>query len=453
MVRYVIRWVPVERATNNVDFRDWMPFGLLFSVTVLLSLVVTGIYRMQLGRDLLDELPMIVRATLVAVGIVMISTVFLPIQQYSRLLIVYAWILASVYIVIGKMILYAVLSRLHGVGWNTRRVLVVGSTPLSKMVMQNLLTRGRHGYQLLGFVHEEPHGSVNGTERIHFGRFKCLGRVDEVDAVVQAWHVDEVIVALPAAQHAQIAQVCAQCEQAGVAVKLIPDLFELRLSQVRVDHLAGIPLIDVRRGDRSRTARWFKRGIDVVLAGSALLVFSPLFLLTALAIKLDTRGTVFISQQRVGKGGRHFAFFKFRSMRIDADQQRAALLEQQGIVAARIFKDRRDPRRTRVGRIIRQLSIDELPQLFNVLRGDMSLVGPRPPLPQEVAQYEPHHFKRLEVMGGITGMWQVNGRSTIESFEEIILLDTYYIDNWSLALDLKILMRTILAVLARTGAY
>jgi exopolysaccharide biosynthesis polyprenyl glycosylphosphotransferase len=236
-------------------------------------------------------------------------------------------------------------------------------------------------------------------------------------------------------------------------VKLVPDLFEMRLAQVRLDHLAGIPLIDVHRTDRSQTAQRIKRGVDIIFAGLALIFFSPVFALTALAIRLDSRGPIFIGQTRIGKGGKPFTFFKFRSMRIDADQLRDALLAQQGAASARIFKDRRDPRRTRVGRIIRQLSIDELPQLVNVLRGDMSLVGPRPPLPQEVAAYEPHHFKRLEVIGGITGMWQVSGRSTIESFEEIIMLDSYYIDNWSLILDLKILLRTILAVLSRTGAY
>jgi lipopolysaccharide/colanic/teichoic acid biosynthesis glycosyltransferase len=162
---------------------------------------------------------------------------------------------------------------------------------------------------------------------------------------------------------------------------------------------------------------------------------------------------VFNRQTRIGKGGKPFAFFKFRSMYVDADKKLAEIAAQRGIVDPRIFKDRQDPRRTRVGRIIRQLSIDELPQFVNVLRGDMSLVGPRPPLPSEVQNYEPHHFKRLEVIGGITGLWQVSGRSSIESFEEIIIMDTYYIDNWSLALDFKILIRTVAAVLSRTGAY
>jgi exopolysaccharide biosynthesis polyprenyl glycosylphosphotransferase len=453
VLRYILRWVPVERSTTSVDLQDWLPFGLVFTLTVLISLVMSGVYRAKLGREILDELLMTIRATLVAVGVLVIVSVFLPIGQYSRLLVVYAWLLASAYVVIGKIMAYALLSRLRGGRLTMRRVLVVGSTPLSKMVMQHLLTRRRQGYQLVGFVHEGPVGTAQYARSQDFGRLRCLGRVEDLDTVIPTLQVDEVIIALPAAQHDRIAQVCAYCEQSQVAVKLVPDLFEMRLSKVSLDNLAGIPLIDVRRGDLSRGALHVKRGIDLVVAGLGLVICAPLFLLTALAIKIDSPGPVFISQQRIGKGGRPFAFYKFRSMRRDADKQREMLLAQQGIVSSRIFKDRRDPRRTRVGRVIRQLSIDELPQLFNVLRGDMSLVGPRPPLPDEVAQYEPHHFKRLEVIGGITGMWQVSGRSTIESFEEITMLDTYYIDNWSLALDLKILLRTILAVLARTGAY
>ncbi|MGH2347679.1 MAG: exopolysaccharide biosynthesis polyprenyl glycosylphosphotransferase, partial [Chloroflexota bacterium] len=233
----------------------------------------------------------------------------------------------------------------------------------------------------------------------------------------------------------------------------VPDLFEMSLSRVHMDHLAGIPLIDVRRTRQGRAARAIKRVLDVVVAGLALLVLSPLLLLIAAAIKLDSRGPILNNQRRVGKGGVEFTFYKFRSMHVNAEQMLDSLIAKKGIADPRIFKDRHDPRRTRVGRLIRRLSLDELPQFFNVLKGDMSLVGPRPPLPHEVALYEPHHRKRLEVIGGITGQWQVNGRSDIESFEEIIMMDTYYIDNWSLALDLKILLRTVLAVLSRKGAY
>jgi exopolysaccharide biosynthesis polyprenyl glycosylphosphotransferase len=458
-LRYVVQWVPVERGLVPVPFRDWIPFGIVFAIVELGSLVFAGAYRAKLGRDLLDEVLAIFRISLIGVGLISIVMAYLPVKLESRLVLVYAWVLLVPMLSLGRLLLNSVLGRLHGSGWNTRRVLVAGTTPLSKMVMQNLLAKRDHGYHLVGFLQEAPQAAISGPpgfaapSRANFGRFTCLGIVSEIEQVVTKWAVDEVIVALPATHHSEIAGICAHCEQANVAVKLVPDLFELSLSRVHMDHLAGIPLIDVQRTHPGRAARAVKRGIDVAIASAVLLLASPLWLLTAVAIKLDSRGPVLNKQERVGKGGKPFTFFKFRSMRVDADKMLESLIAQKGIRDQRIFKDRNDPRRTRVGRIIRRLSIDELPQLLNVVRGDMSLVGPRPPLPSEVATYEPHHLKRLDVIGGLTGLWQVSGRSNIESFEEIIIMDTYYIDNWSLSLDLKILLRTVLAVITRNGAY
>ncbi len=459
MLRYVVQWVPVERGLVWVPFRDWIPFGIVFSVIECMSLIVSGAYRTRLGRDLPDELLDLSRTSLVGIGVISIVTAYLPVKVESRLVIVYSWVLLVALLIAGRILLYMLLTRLHGNGWNTRRVVVAGTTPVGKMVMQNLLTKRNHGYHLIGFLQESA-GSPDDTAAAdassasaNFGRFPCLGNVSQIRDVVGDLAIDEVIVALPATDHDDIAAICAHCEQAEVAVKLVPDLFELSLSRVRMDHIAGIPLIDVERRRHSRVARGIKRALDTVVSGLALLIASPFLLLVALAIKLDSRGPVLYTEQRVGKDGKPFTFFKFRSMHVNANEMLDKLIAESGIVDPRIFKDRNDPRRTRVGRFIRRLSIDELPQLINVLRGDMSLVGPRPPLPSEVANYAPHHFKRLEVIGGITGYWQVSGRSNIESFEEIIIMDTYYIDNWSLALDVKILLRTILAVMTRNGAY
>jgi exopolysaccharide biosynthesis polyprenyl glycosylphosphotransferase len=457
-LRYTVQWVPVEHGTVWVPFRDWVPFGITFSLVELGSLMIAGSYRERLGRDLLDEVLVSCRSSLVGIGVIVIITAFLPIKFPSRLLIVYTWILLIPLLALGRAMLDAGLGRLHRRGWNTRRVLVAGSTPIGKMVMQNLLSSQRNGYELVGFLQGSlPAAGSNTTVplvgRVNFGRFKCLGSVSDLVQVMDEFQVDEVIVTLPATHHGEIADICAHCESAQVAVKLVPDLFEMSLSRVHMDHLAGIPLIDVRRTHPGRAARAVKRGMDLGISCLALLILSPLLLLIALAIKLDSRGPIFNCQRRVGKGGVEFTFYKFRSMHENANQMLDALIAKNGIADPRIFKDRHDPRRTRVGRVIRRMSLDEVPQLLNVLKGDMSLVGPRPPLPTEVATYEPHHRKRLEVIGGLTGQWQVNGRSDIKSFEEIIMMDTYYIDNWSLALDMKILLRTVLAVVSRKGAY
>ncbi|MGH2347611.1 MAG: sugar transferase, partial [Chloroflexota bacterium] len=379
-LRYRVGWVPGGRGTVPVPFADWMPFGLLFGLVAVTSLALSGQYRRRLGRDLLDELPTIMRCTLIAVGAVVILTAVLPIAEYSRLVVVYLWILLIPYLVLGRTLQYGALSHLHGSGWNTRRVLVVGTTTISKMVMQRVLSRRRDGYHLVGFLQESSVSSGAShlalQPRGDFGRSKCLGGMEDLSRVLQERRIDDVICALPARSHEDIAGLCAQCEHAGVAVKLVPDLFELSLSRVRMDHLAGIPLIDVRQWRLGVTARMIKRLIDLVLAALALVLVSPILLAAAAAIKLDSPGPVLANQLRVGKNGKPFTFFKLRSMHVGAEHQREALAEQRGVLTPTIFKDRNDPRRTRVGRFIRKWSIDELPQLLNVLRGDMSMVGP-----------------------------------------------------------------------------
>ncbi len=456
-LRYRADWASAGRETVPVSFADWAPFGLLFSLVTVAALARSGQYRRRMGSDLLDDMPAIVRSTTVAVGVVVLLIAFLPIVEYSRLVVVYTWILLTPYLIVERALLRGAFSRLHGRGWNNRHVLIVGTTTISKMVMQRMLSRRRHGYHVVGFLRESFEftglGSPSGEPYGDFGRFKCLGSVEDLTRVLREGRIDDVICALPAQAHTDIAHLCADCESAGVAVKLVPDLFELSLSRVRMDHLAGIPLIDVRQGRPGFTARLVKRLVDIMLAGAAVATVSPILIATAVAIKLDSRGPILIHQQRVGKDGKLFTFFKFRSMYVGAERHREALAEQLGVLTPCIFKDRHDPRRTRVGRFIRKWSIDELPQLLNVLRGDMSMVGPRPPLPSEVALYQPHHYKRLEVAGGITGLWQVSGRSNIESFEEIVTMDTYYVDCWTLALDFRILLHTVVVVLARTGAY
>ena len=200
-----------------------------------------------------------------------------------------------------------------------------------------------------------------------------------------------------------------------------------------------------------RWREWQKRGLDLLLASLACVALSLVLIAIALAIKLDSPGPVFFRQERVGRDGRRFAMLKFRSMRLDAERYLAALREQNEATGP-LFKMRNDPRVTRVGRVLRRLSLDELPQLFNVLRGEMSLVGPRPPLAAEVAEYEDWHMGRLQAVPGMTGLWQVSGRSEI-AFHDMVRLDLHYIHNWSLVLDLEILLRTIPAVLSSRGAY
>jgi exopolysaccharide biosynthesis polyprenyl glycosylphosphotransferase len=281
---------------------------------------------------------------------------------------------------------------------------------------------------------------------------RALGAVENLPAIIVTERVDLVVITLSWESHREILDIVRECDRQDVQVRIVPDLFQLKLNRMQVENLAGIPLLGIKNRVRIPSGeRLLKRLIDVAVIVIAAPVWIPLFAVTALAIWLEGRGSILYGQARVGKGGRTFQVWKFRSMVENADEMKAQLVEEQGL-DPRHPKLKDDPRITHVGRIIRRVSLDELPQIFNILRGDMSLVGPRPPTPDEVALYEPWHMQRLETRGGLTGLWQVSGRSDVP-FEEMVLLDLYYIENWSLLMDLQILLRTIPRVLLGDGAY
>jgi exopolysaccharide biosynthesis polyprenyl glycosylphosphotransferase len=278
-----------------------------------------------------------------------------------------------------------------------------------------------------------------------------LGPVANLSEIIESEDVHEVIITLPWNYHRRILNVLRECARREVKARLVPDLFQMSLSRVEVGDLGGVPLVEIREIAFSPAALVLKRAIDLTVSLIGLVLLWPVFLLIAIAIKIDSPGPVFFKQVRVGEDHERFEIVKFRTMRKGAEEELAELLpinEADGP----IFKIRDDPRVTSMGRFLRETSLDELPQLINVLRGEMSLVGPRPPIPEEVEQYKPWHTKRLSVPPGITGLWQVSGRSEL-TFDEMVLLDLYYIEHWSPWLDLTLLLRTVPKVLARDGAY
>ncbi len=334
--------------------------------------------------------------------------------------------------------------RKYGIG--VRRVLLVGMGDVGRMVMRTIAARPDFGYQLVGFVDDNPSkGSID------IGPFRALGAIDNCAQILEQSPVDDVIVCLPWQSHRTIKRLLNTCDQAGVRAQVVPDFFQMTRDQMQVDELNGIPLMSKREVVITGWNYVIKRVTDILLAGTAGLILLPLVLMIAAAIKVDSRGPVIFSQTRVGRNGRTFRCHKFRSMVDGADQMvegMASLNEATGP----LFKVREDPRRTRVGSFLRRWSLDELPQLWNVLMGEMSVVGPRPNLPEEVAQYQEWHKKRLLVSPGITGLWQVSGRSDL-TFDEMVLLDVYYVENWNVGVDIGILLRSIPAVLRARGAY
>ena len=431
---------------DSTAFSGYQEVGLLLLALTLTTLHVKGAYRERLSTDVIDEAVVIFSSATIAVAALVVITSMLHQYEYSRGVIVYMWISLIVFLVLGRAVNRSFRGRFHRNGWGARRLLVVGASDAGKIIMQSVMSRPDLGYEIVGFVDHRPLVSL-----ADFGRFRALGGTADIPELVESHRVDDIIVALPASAHNDVWSIVKLCEQSGVGLKLVPDLLETSLSRVQVDDIAGIPLFDVREMPLRRAAWVGKRALDLVLGTIICLASLPVVAVLALLIKLESKGPAFIVQERVGQNGRHFKCLKLRTMRVDADQVLDSLLDRNQH-SGPIFKMRDDPRCTRVGRHIRRLSLDELPQVGNVVLGDMSLVGPRPPLPREVELYDSWQLRRLETKPGMTGIWQVSGRSDL-SFDEMVMMDIMYVDNWSLSLDLKILLRTFVAVLAARGAY
>jgi exopolysaccharide biosynthesis polyprenyl glycosylphosphotransferase len=285
----------------------------------------------------------------------------------------------------------------------------------------------------------------------HCGDVPCVGYAGEIRDVLDREFYDTVLIVSTAFDHDILSRIIADLRGRDVDIQLSSGLLDVTTSRVLIREVSGVPLITIRGVAFTPMRRFVKRTFDLVLGGLIVLVGMPLWLLVMLAIKLDSPGPVFYRQQRIGHGGQPFGMLKFRSMRADAEAVRAELAEENQATGP-LFKIRDDPRVTRVGRWMRRLSIDEFPQLINVLAGEMSLVGPRPPLPGETHEYSDYHWRRMEVLPGMTGLWQVSGRSSL-TFDEMIRLDLLYIENWSVGFDLGLMLRTVPAVLSARGAY
>ena len=442
-VRYDLRWF--LDIAYDAPLSAYLPFLILYVILTPLFFVVDGVYRTW-PRSWMDQVYRITNSTAkVTVLMLAITFVFRP-RYYSRAMLIEVGLLTILLLALVRGAEGLAIAYLRRRGIGIKRVVIVGAGEIGRTVMRTIVARPDLGYRVVGFVDDNPEKGYT-----DIGRFKALGPLDNLPAILDEERPDEVIITLPWMYHRKIMGIVRECERRRVRPRIVPDLFQMSLTQVNVEDLGGVPLIGVRTVAISKGALLVKRLIDVTVAAVGLVLCAPLFLLIALAIRLDSPGPIIFRQTRVGLRGRHFEMYKFRSMHVGAEEQQDMLADLNEADGP-IFKIRDDPRLTRVGRILRRLSLDELPQLVNVLRGEMSLVGPRPPIPAEVEKYQEWHKKRLEAPPGMTGLWQVSGRSRL-SFDEMVLLDIYYIENWSLWLDFKILMRTIPKVLLGEGAY
>jgi exopolysaccharide biosynthesis polyprenyl glycosylphosphotransferase len=327
-----------------------------------------------------------------------------------------------------------------------QKVLIIGSGVIATRLTEQLRTHSQFGLDCIGFLDDDPHPH-------RWSDMPHLGGLDDLPAVLDRHDVDRVAIAFSRASHEELLVALRACRDRRVAVDIVPRLFEFLDNAPGMAQMGGLPLISVAVPRLSRASRALKRGLDLVGGILAVLVMSPVLALIAIAIKLESPGAVMFRQTRVGRGGRPFEVFKFRSMYADAENRKGELVALNDKDDGVMFKIHADPRVTRVGRILRRTSLDELPQLFNVIRGEMSLVGPRPLILVEAQSLrEDWHARRMDLRPGMTGPWQVAGRSDL-SYQEMLRLDYSYVAGWTLARDIEMLLATIPAVLSGRGAY
>jgi exopolysaccharide biosynthesis polyprenyl glycosylphosphotransferase len=414
----------------------------IFSLTWVLVLVLFSAYDGRRNFRVTDEFSAFTFGSLLA-AVTIAGLLYLTFRDFSRALFA-LFILIAYFMMAAVRLIYRLHFRFQAAnGIQVRRVLIIGAGKIGKKLAGNVDEFNQIGMQLVGFLDDDPK---------KFGKENILGTVDEARRVIEEYRVDDVVMALPLRAYSRSNQLAVELHNLPVRVWVVPDYFSLALNQAGVDNIAGIPMIDLRAPALNDYQRVLKRAFDLIVSILGTPFFLPFIGLIALAIRLDSSGPVFFHQPRVGENGRIFKMIKFRTMVEDAEQMRHIVedVNEQGKIIQN--KSRHDPRITRIGSFLRRTSLDETPQIFNVLRGDMSLVGPRPEMPHLVDQYEPWQRARFAVPQGMTGWWQINGRSD-KPMNLNTEDDLYYVKNYSIWLDLKILARTVWVVVRRKGAY
>lgn len=419
----------------------WTPF-------LLLSLRFCGMYDTRTRLRTLDRLPRIFGAVNAYIISFLLVSFLLNTSVMARGYIVFFWVLCVLFILAGRTVLHILLSISGITDVVIRDTLIVGSGQVGKEVALKLVKHKTFGLNPVGFIDDDP--LYTEFKEPALSDLRVLGGLKDFCRILKDFEIEKVIIAFTNATSEQLLDLASKCNKRGVECSIVPRLFEVITNEIVVNEIGGIPLIRLREKKIEGISHIIKTIEDYVLTTAILLLTWPLLAASAIAIKLDSPGPVFFRQKRLGKNGKCFNCLKFRSMVENAEEIQDEIMDLNEAEGP-LFKIKDDPRITRVGKWIRKFSIDELPQLFNVMAGHMSLVGPRPPIPDEVSQYKEWHKQRLNVKPGITGLWQVNGRSN-SPYDEMIKYDLYYIERWSPWLDMKIIMRTVTAIFKCDGA-
>ncbi len=426
-----------ETAVVRPPLEQYVAFLLLYAALIPLFCQSQGLYRTPRTRSALDESFSVFKAVLLA-SLLLASFIYLSgAKEISRLWVGLSGLLNVATLAAWRLWKRRAVERRVAQGFGARNVLIVGAGKIGQALAQHLEQNKQWGYVFKGFLDQN-----------HNGDHRLLGCIEDLPQAARAQFADEVFITIPSEREV-VKKVAFEARRHRLNVKVIPELYDGLGWNAPLCYLGEFPVMELHREPIPALGLFVKRALDIVLSAAALIALAPVFVLLALAIKLDSRGAALYRSRRVGKKGRIFVCYKFRTMVQNADALKDRLRdgnERRGP----FFKIADDPRVTRLGRFLRKYSLDELPQLFNVLKGDMSLVGPRPHPLDDFERYNLEHLRRLDVKPGITGLWQVTARQD-PSFETNMALDLEYIQNWSLGFDLKILVKTIPAVLRAEG--
>ncbi|MBI5091312.1 MAG: sugar transferase [Candidatus Hydrogenedentes bacterium] len=438
--------VGADPAVFIVSFREHLSYFVMYVLVWCVFAVDQRLFMSHREDTLRSQLIAVLKTAVIALVFSVLLVLWFT-QHMERVFIAYYGAATLVSLVCFRLMMRLALWSLRTKGFNYRQILVVGCNERSRHLLDIILHRARYGFHVAGILDDDPERMklFEGMQVTYAGNFQKL------EELLVSKVIDEVYITLPVRSHYETIQSMAYlCEGIGVPVRMIADLFPLRIATSTVRHFEDVPVLSLSAVPEAQAQLTVKRFIDLAVSSTLLVAGSPVFLMIALLIKLESPGPVFFLQERVGLNQRRFKMIKFRSMVVNAEARQKEL-EAMNEADGPVFKIRNDPRITRIGGFIRKYSIDEFPQLINVWRGQMSLVGPRPPIPAEVEKYSWDQRRRLSVKPGMTGLWQISGRSDV-SFKEWVELDLQYIDSWSNFEDFRILMRTFQAVIKGRGA-
>ena len=427
------------------SFSEYIRFVLYFLPIWIIIFTIEGLYNLQNPKRGINEMYAIVTSVSTAIAVMVMWLFLSRMTFFSRLVIVYSWLLSILLVYMGRSIirLIQIICFKNNIG--TQKLLIIGNKKICYDLIASIKNDPSLGYKLCGIVTVD-------NQQIQSENIKILGNVNDLETIYKKYKFDTIITTDPALSTEKMNKILDFCDYHKISLKEVPDLLQVKASNAIYSTIGSIPIINFRRTPLEGWGSIAKRIFDIFFSSILIILFSPIMLIIAVAIKLDSKGPIIYKNERVGNNGKTFYIYKFRYMRIEyctgnqyGSQKALAyeqeLIKKQSLKHGPLYKIAQDPRKTRVGTFIEKYKLDELPQFFNVLFGSLSLVGPRPHQPREVEKYEQRHFKLFQIKPGVTGLAQTSGSSDL-TFEDEFKLDLYYIENWSLWLDFKTLFKT-----------